>query len=57
MKTPVTRLVITDSPERLALVSLAQADLTNAGFVQEVVLVEGEPSVDVTLGEPPVKQA
>jgi valyl-tRNA synthetase len=57
MKTPVTRLVITDTPERLALVSLAQADLTNAGLVQEVVLLEGEPSVDVTLGEPPVKQA
>jgi valyl-tRNA synthetase len=59
MKTPVTALVVTDSPERLALVSLAQADLSNAGLVSEIVLVEAaagaEPSVEVTLGEPPVK--
>jgi valyl-tRNA synthetase len=58
MKTPVTKLVVTDTPERLALVSLAQADLTNAGLVQDLVLSEGpEAAVEVTLGEPPAKQA
>jgi valyl-tRNA synthetase len=55
MKTPVTSLVVTDSPERLALVSLAQADLVNAGVVESLTLVEGPPSIEVTLGEAPPK--
>jgi valyl-tRNA synthetase len=55
MKTPVTRLVVTDSPERLALVSQAQADITNAGLVAELVLAEGDAAVEVVLGEPPAK--
>jgi valyl-tRNA synthetase len=57
MKTPVTRLVVTDTAERLALLTLGQADLINAGVVEELVLVlvEGEPAVEATLGEPPVK--
>ena len=56
MKTPVTSLVVTDSPERLALVSLAQADIVNAGVVSgELSLVEGEPAIEVTLGEAPPK--
>jgi valyl-tRNA synthetase len=55
MKTPVTSLVVTDSPERLALVSLAQADLVNAGVVEAITLVEGAPSIEVTLGEAPPK--
>ncbi len=55
MKTPVTRLVVTGSPERQALVTLAQADVVNAGLVQELLLVDGEPAVDVTLGDPPPK--
>jgi valyl-tRNA synthetase len=57
MKTPVTRLVVSDTAERLALVAFAQTDLVNAGVVQELVLVEGDALVDATLGEPPVKQA
>jgi valyl-tRNA synthetase len=55
MKTPVTSLVVTDSAERLALVSLAQADLVNAGVVEAITLVEGAPAIEVTLGEAPPK--
>ena len=55
MKTPVTSLVVTGSPERLALVSLAQGDLVNAGVVESLELREGEPSIEVTLGEAPPK--
>ncbi len=55
MKTPVTRLVVTGGPDRHALVSLGQVDIVNAGLVQDLVLTEGEPSVDVTLGDPPPK--
>ena len=49
MKTPVTRLVVTDTADRLALVSLAHDDLVNAGVVTDLVLSEGEPSVEVVL--------
>jgi valyl-tRNA synthetase len=53
MKTAVTSLVVRDTPERLALVALAQADLVNAGVVGELVLEEAaEPSVEVTLAPP-----
>ncbi|MDP3710871.1 MAG: valine--tRNA ligase [Mycobacteriales bacterium] len=55
MKTPVTSLVVTDTAERLALVELARTDLVNAGLVQALELVVGEPAVTVELGEPPVK--
>jgi valyl-tRNA synthetase len=55
MKTPVTTLVVTDTPERLALVRLAQADVVNAGLVADLQLVEGEAGVEAVLGEPPAK--
>jgi valyl-tRNA synthetase len=55
MKTPVTALVVTDTAERLALVSLAQADLVNAGVIESLTLVEGSPAIEVTLGEAPPK--
>jgi valyl-tRNA synthetase len=55
MKTPVTSLVVTDSPERLALVRLAQADIVNAGVVESLDLREGDPAIEVTLGEAPPK--
>ncbi|MDX6267769.1 MAG: valyl-tRNA synthetase [Frankiales bacterium] len=55
MKTPVTTLVVTDTAERLALVSLAQADLVNAGVIESLTLVEGSPAIEVTLGEAPPK--
>jgi valyl-tRNA synthetase len=49
MKTEVARLVVRDTPERLALVRQAQVDLVNAGVVTELVVEEGEPAVEVTL--------
>ena len=55
MKTPVLTLVVTDTAERLALVERGRTDLVNAGLVQDLQLVEGEPSVAAVLGEPPVK--
>ncbi len=51
MRTGVSRLVVRDSPERLALISFAGADLVNAGVVTELVLEEGEPAVEVTLAD------
>jgi valyl-tRNA synthetase len=56
MKTPVITLTVTDTAERLALVSLASVDIVNAGVVGELVLVEGaEHAVESVLGEPPPK--
>jgi valyl-tRNA synthetase len=50
MKTPVTRLVVRDTAERVELVRAALTDLVNAGVVTgEVLLEAGEPVVDVTL--------
>jgi valyl-tRNA synthetase len=50
MRTEVERLVVRDTPERLALVEQAKADLVNAGVVVgDVVLEEGEPAVVSTL--------
>jgi valyl-tRNA synthetase len=50
MRTPVERLLVRDTEERLALVRQAQVDLVNAGVVTgEVVLEPGEPAVDVAL--------
>jgi valyl-tRNA synthetase len=49
MRTSVERLVVRDTAERAALVRLAQVDIVNAGVVQEFVVEEGDPSVDVSL--------
>jgi valyl-tRNA synthetase len=50
MKTEVSHLLVRDSSERLALVREALGDLVNAGAViGEVLLEEGEPTVEVTL--------
>jgi len=50
MKTEVSHLLVRDSLERLALVREALGDLVNAGAViGEVLLEEGEPTVEVTL--------
>ena len=51
MRARVARLTVTDRPERLALVELARDDLVDAGGVDELVLVEGEPSVEVILSD------
>jgi valyl-tRNA synthetase len=55
MRTPVDRLLVLDTPERIALLRLGAADLANAGVVSELVIEEGEPAVDVVLGDPPPK--
>ncbi len=53
MKTEVSRLVVRDTVERLALVAQAQVDVVNAGVViGDVVLEEGEPAVEATLVQP-----
>ncbi|MBC7678417.1 MAG: valine--tRNA ligase, partial [Pseudorhodobacter sp.] len=57
MKTPVLTLVVTDTADRLALVERARTDLVNAGLVQDLQLLQGEPSVTAVLGEPPAKVA
>jgi len=57
MKTPVLTLVVADTADRLALVERARTDLVNAGLVQDLQLLEGEPSVTAVLGEPPAKVA
>ena len=51
MRTGVAKLVIRDSAQRLALVSLAHADLVNAGVVTDLVLEQGDAAVEVTLAE------
>jgi valyl-tRNA synthetase len=51
MRAKVSRLAVSDAPERLALFELARSDVEAAGGVERggVVLVEGPPSVAVTL--------
>jgi valyl-tRNA synthetase len=49
MRAAVDRVVVRDEAGRLALVSQAADDLRNAGVVTDLVLEEGEPSVEVAL--------
>jgi valyl-tRNA synthetase len=51
MRAPVTTVVVRDSAENLSLVRLAEADLCNAGVVAQLILVEGERSVEVVLAD------
>ncbi len=56
MRTPVQRLVVRDTAERTELLRLASVDVANAGVVVGELLIEqGEPSAEVTLGDPPPK--
>ena len=55
MRAEVERVVVTNTPDWLALVQLAEADLVNAGLVAQMVFTAGEPAVDVTLA--PVEQS
>jgi valyl-tRNA synthetase len=50
MKTPVTRLVVRDGSERLALIRAGLPDLIDAASAIEPVLEEGPPGVVVLLG-------
>jgi valyl-tRNA synthetase len=52
MRTPVDKLVVRDTAERIGLMRLASVDIVNAGVVSELVLEEGEPDVAVTLAPP-----
>jgi valyl-tRNA synthetase len=50
MRTPIERAVVTDTPERIALLRTVSADVAEAGKVEDLQLVEGgELAVDVTL--------
>jgi valyl-tRNA synthetase len=52
MRTPVASVTVTDTPDRLALLRLAESDVRSAGNVGELTLVEGEGfSVAVTLAQ------
>ena len=51
MRAPVRRLVVRDSAERLALLRSAERDVREAGGVAELVVEEGEPVVEVELGD------
>jgi len=53
MRTDVVRAVVVDTPERVALVRLAAADLSEAGRVADLALADGDaPSVTVELAPP-----
>ena len=49
MRASVARLVVRDSPERLALLAEAEGDLREAGGVIELVTRPGPPHVHVEL--------
>ncbi|MCU1588156.1 MAG: valS, partial [Frankiales bacterium] len=49
MKTAVSSLVIRDTPDRLDLARLAEADLGNAGVVSQIAYEQGDPGVEATL--------
>jgi len=49
MRTPVARLEVRDSAERVAAIRSAEADLREAGVATDLDIAEGEPSIVVTL--------
>jgi valyl-tRNA synthetase len=57
MRADVASVVVTDAPDRLDALRLAQGDVCDAGRVDRLELVElaagAEPSVTVTLADPP----
>jgi valyl-tRNA synthetase len=55
LATPVVRAVVSDTPERLAALDAASADVRDAGKIRELVTVavaDGAGAVDVELAEP-----
>jgi valyl-tRNA synthetase len=51
MRTPIERAVVTDTPERIALLRTVAADVAEAGKVDALELAEGDAfGVEVTLG-------
>ena len=52
MRTPIERAVVTDTPERIALLRTVAADVAEAGKVVDLQLVEGDAAgVEVTLAD------
>jgi valyl-tRNA synthetase len=51
LRAPVSKVTITDGPERVAALRSAEDDLREAGNVTDLVLREGEPSIEVALAE------
>jgi valyl-tRNA synthetase len=49
MRTPVDEVVLVDSGQVLSLIDAARSDLIDAGGIVGLELVEGEPSISVTL--------
>jgi hypothetical protein len=50
MRAPVARLVVRDSPDRVAALGRAEGDLRDAGGIEALEIAEGEPaSVQVDL--------
>ena len=47
MRAPVERVVVRDTPDRIAALQLALDDLKEAGSVREVVLEPGDGANDV----------
>jgi valyl-tRNA synthetase len=52
LRTAVEKATISDSPERIAALREAEGDVREAGAIADLVLAEGDPSVDVTLAPP-----
>ena len=52
MRAPVRRVLVRDTPERLAALALGEGDLLTAGTIELLELVEGEEfAVEVELAE------
>jgi valyl-tRNA synthetase len=52
LRTPVERVHVSDSAERLAWLKLAERDLIAAGSIEKIDMIEADsPSVEVVLGE------
>ncbi|HYD10780.1 MAG TPA: class I tRNA ligase family protein, partial [Acidimicrobiales bacterium] len=49
LRTPVERAVLTDDPDRAAALRLAARDVAEAGAIADLVVADGDPSVDITL--------
>jgi valyl-tRNA synthetase len=53
LRTPIERVLVRDTAERLALLRLAEQDVREAGSIRELETMQaGESSVDVVLAEP-----
>jgi valyl-tRNA synthetase len=53
LRTPIERVLVRDTAERLALLRLAEQDVRGAGSIRELETMQAEgSSVDVALAEP-----